>query len=186
MHARAASARSHKKMIIVATGDGKGKTTAAVGQAVRALGHGKRVFFAQFIKCDGYPSGEDAILRGFEGKLTFVKGGKGFVGICGDKLPFAEHRAAAEETLAQAGEAVHSGKYDLVILDEVNVAISLKLITPDAMLKFLDTVPATCDVMITGRDADSRVLKKADFVTECVEVKHPFHKKVGARKGVEY
>jgi cob(I)alamin adenosyltransferase len=173
-------------MIIVATGDGKGKTTAAIGQAVRALGHGKRVFFAQFIKCDNYPSGEDNILRGFEGRLTFVKGGKGFVGICGDKLPIAEHRAAARKTFALAEEAARSGNYDMIVLDEVNVAVALKLIAPGEVLEFLDSIPPSCDVVLTGRNADPRVIRKADFVTECVLIKHPYHKKVAARKGIEF
>jgi cob(I)alamin adenosyltransferase len=82
-------------MLILTTGNGKGKTTAAIGQTTRALGHGKKVFFAQFIKCDSYPSGEDEILPKLP-NLTFLKGGKGFVGICGDKLPIEEHKAAAK------------------------------------------------------------------------------------------
>lgn len=174
-------------MIIVATGDGKGKTTAAIGQAVRAMGHGKRVFFAQFIKCDGYPSGEDVMLRAFGAdKLTFIKGGKGFVGICGDKLPFSAHKAAAHETLSLAKKAAISGKYDLMVLDEVNVAVALKLLTVEDVFAFLDSVPAACDVMLTGRRADPKVIARADFVSECLEVKHPFHKNVKAKAGVEY
>ncbi len=184
--ARVAFARSHKNMLIVATGDGKGKTTSAIGQAIRAIGNGRRVFFAQFIKCDDFPSGEDEMLRHLGDKLTFVKGGKGFVGICGDKLPFSEHQGTAQKTLALAEEAVMSGAYTLVILDEVNVAVALKLLTVDDLLRFLDSVPSTCDVMFTGRHADPKIIKRADFVTNCVEVKHPFHKKVPAQKGIEY
>src|SRR3989344_7646159 len=116
-------------MLIVATGDGKGKTTAAIGQAIRALGRGRRVFFSQFIKCEDYPSGEDDILRGFGEQLTFIKGGKGFVGILGDKLPREEHAAAAQETLTLAAEAAAFGRYGLAILDEANVAVTLGLIT---------------------------------------------------------
>jgi len=176
-------------MLIVATGNGKGKTTAAIGQAIRALGHGKRVFFAQFIKCDGYPSGEDGILRNFgDDRLTFIKGGKGFVGILGDKLPFAEHRAAAKKLLAQAEEAARTEHYDLLILDEINVALALKLLTSAEVTAFLDAVPATCDVVFTGRGAAQDIIARADFVTECTEVKHPFHNKipVAAKKGIEY
>ena len=173
-------------MLIVATGDGKGKTTAAIGQAIRALGHGKRVFFAQFIKCDNYPSGEDEVLRKFGDHLTFVKGGKGFVGILGDKLPFSEHQSAAQGLLMAAAEAARSGKYELLVLDEINVAMALKLLSLDEVLAFLDSAPAACDIVFTGRGALTKILHRADFVTECVEIKHPFRKSVAAKKGIEY
>lgn len=173
-------------MVILATGDGKGKTTAAIGQAIRALGRGRRVFFAQFIKSEGYPSGEDDVLRGFGEKLTFVKGGKGFVGILGDSLPREEHAAAARETLALAKEAAAGGKYGLVVLDEANVALALGLISLEALLDAVDSAAADCDIVVTGRGADPKIIARADMVTECVEIKHPFHEKVAARKGVEY
>ena len=173
-------------MLIVATGNGKGKTTAAVGQAVRALGRGRKVFFAQFVKSDGYPSGEDEVLRGLAPGITFLKGGKGFVGILGDKLPIEEHRGAAAKTLGAALEAARSGQYGLIVLDEANVAVALDLVPLKALLDFLAAVPSECDVMLTGRMADPEILRRADFVTECVEVKHPFHDKVPAKKGVDY
>jgi cob(I)alamin adenosyltransferase len=173
-------------MLIVTTGNGKGKTTAAIGQAIRAVGHGKHVFFAQFIKCDGYPSGEDLILRNFPGQITFLKGGKGFVGICGDNFPFSEHRAAAEKTLARVKAAACSGKYDLVVLDEANVAVDLKLLSIKELSTFLDSVPDSCDIVVTGRNASASIQDRADFVTECLEIKHPFHNHVAAKKGIEY
>ncbi|OGY98646.1 MAG: hypothetical protein A2855_01285 [Candidatus Liptonbacteria bacterium RIFCSPHIGHO2_01_FULL_57_28] len=173
-------------MLIVATGDGKGKTTAAIGQAIRALGRGRRVFFSQFIKCEDYPSGEDEILRGFGEQLTFVKGGKGFVGILGDKLPREEHAAAARETLAKCEEAAAFGQYGLVVLDEANVAAALGLIAVEDILNLVDAAAPDCDVVVTGRGADPKLIEKADMVTECKEIKHPFHQKVAARKGLEY
>jgi cob(I)alamin adenosyltransferase len=173
-------------MFILATGDGKGKTTAAIGQAIRALGRGRRVFFAQFIKCEGYPSGEDDVLRGFGERLIFIKGGKGFVGILGDDLPREEHAAAARETLRLAKEAAASGEYGLAVLDEANVAQALGLITLEALLEVVDSAAPDCDVVITGRGADPKLIERADMVTECVEVKHPFRQKVAARKGLEY
>ena len=132
------------------------------------------------------PSGEDTILRSLSDKLTYVKGGKGFVGICGDKLPFSEHREAAKKTFTAVKEAACSGKYDLVILDEINVAMALKLITIHEVTDLLDSVPKSCDIVFTGRHADMKVLHRADFITECVELKHPFRKKVKAKKGIEY
>lgn len=173
-------------MLIVATGNGKGKTTAAVGQAIRALGRGKRVFFAQFIKCESYPSGEDEVLRNLGEKITFIKGGKGFVGIQGDTLSLAEHQSAARKTLALAKTAATSGDYEMIILDELNVAIALDLVGIKDVLDFLSAIPDSCDVMLTGRDADARILDRADFVTECLEIKHPFHKKILAKKGIDY
>ena len=173
-------------MLIVATGNGKGKTTAAIGQAVRALGHGKRVFFAQFIKCEGYPSGEDEVLRNFGDSITFLKGGKGFVGILGDKLPLSAHQEAARKTLALARTAATSGHYELVVLDELNVALFLHLLELKNILDFLEAVPENCDIVMTGRDADPKIIDRADFVTECREVKHPYHKNVAAKKGIEY
>ncbi|MDR3582320.1 MAG: cob(I)yrinic acid a,c-diamide adenosyltransferase [Candidatus Pacebacteria bacterium] len=177
-------------MFMVFTGNGKGKTTAAIGQAIRALGDGKRVFMTQFIKSTGYPSGEDGMLPQMTsrtgGLMHFEKGGLGFVGILGDKLPFEEHCAAAVTTLARAKEAMLSGKYDLVILDEVNVALDLKLIDLPAALAFLDAVPASVDVIFTGRYAHSEVLFRADLATRCEELSHPYRGGEKARKGVEY
>jgi cob(I)alamin adenosyltransferase len=177
-------------MVMVFTGNGKGKTTAAIGQAIRALGDGKRVFMTQFIKSHGYPSGEDEMLPEMASKkggyMHFEKGGLGFVGILGDKLPFEDHCAAAVATLARAEKAMLSGEYDLVILDEINVALDLKLIGLPAALAFLDLVPPAVDVIFTGRYAHSEVLFRADLSTRCDELAHPYQNRVKARKGVEY
>jgi cob(I)alamin adenosyltransferase len=173
-------------MVILATGDGKGKTTAAIGQAIRALGRDRKVFFCQFIKSEGYASGEDEILRGFGERLKFIKGGKGFVGILGDTLPREEHAAAARATLALAKEAAASGEYGLVVMDEANVATSLGLISPEDLLEVVDSVAPDCDIVITGRGADPALMARAEMVTECVEIKHPFREKAPAKKGLEY
>lgn len=173
-------------MVTLITGNGKGKTTSSIGQSIRALGRKRKVFFVQFIKSDGYPSGEDAVLRGFGDRLVYVKGGRGFVGILGDKLPFEEHKAAAEHTFSLVTEAAHSGEYGLLVLDEINVAIALKLIPLDAVFSFLDSISPECDVVLTGRYADPALIERADLVTECREVKHPFQIKTPAQKGIEY
>lgn len=177
-------------MLMVFTGNGKGKTTAAIGQAIRALGQGKRVFMIQFIKSDRYPSGEDGILSGAlpaaGGTFHFEKAGLGFVGILGDDLPFDAHCDAARAALGKAQAAVRSGEYDLAILDEVNVALDLGLLTLGEVTKFLDEVPAGVDVIFTGRYAHSEILFRADLATKCEELCHPYRHKVGARKGIEY
>ncbi len=173
-------------MLIIITGNGKGKTTSAVGQTIRAVGQGSKVYFTQFIKSDSYPSGEDKVLRSMSPKVRFEKGGRGFVGIMGDKLPRAVHVAAAKKCLQRARAAARSGKYGLVVLDEVNVALALKLLTLKSVAAFLADVPPGTDIILTGRGAHPSLIRKADLVTECNEVKHPYQKKVAARKGLEY
>ncbi len=175
---------------MVFTGNGKGKTTAAIGQAVRALGQGERVFMIQFIKSDRYPSGEDRVLAGCLaaacGQMHFEKAGLGFVGILGDALPREAHRKAAEAALAKARDAACSGAYDLVILDEVNVALDLHLLSLDEVTAFLDAVPDGVDVIFTGRYAHSEILFRADLATRCDELSHVYRRGVPARKGIEY
>ncbi|MFH1192914.1 MAG: cob(I)yrinic acid a,c-diamide adenosyltransferase [Candidatus Jorgensenbacteria bacterium] len=173
-------------MLLVFTGNGKGKTTAAIGQGIRALGQGKRVFMIQFIKSRGYPSGEDLILTKLGEKFVFKKGGRGFVGILGDKLPRRIHRAAALKTLAEGERAIRSGKYDLVILDEINVALGLKLIPKARVLKLARNVPDNVDVIFTGRGGLPEAEARAALVTRCEDVKHPFRGGAKAKSGMEY
>ncbi len=177
-------------MLMVFTGNGKGKTTAAIGQAIRALGQGKRVFMIQFIKSPRYPSGEDDVLPRITAPsgqaIHFEKGGLGFVGILGDALPFDEHRTAAEDALGKAAVAAGSGEYDLVILDEVNVALDLHLLALQDVIAFLDAVPEAVDVIFTGRYAHSEVLYRADLATRCDELSHPYRSHISARSGIEY
>ncbi len=176
----------NKNMFLIFTGDGKGKTTAAIGQAMRALGQDKRVFMIQFIKSSGYPSGEDAILSGFGSRMRFEKGGLGFVGIMGDTLPLDAHRKAALNALARAKAAMLSGDYDLVILDEMNVAIQLRLVAIGEALAFLAAAPPGVDVIFTGRSAHPDIVARADLVSEMHEIKHPFRMRVRAKRGIEY
>ena len=162
-------------MLIVFTGDGKGKTTAALGQAVRAVGRGKSVLMVQFIK-GPWKSGEDFIeLKEREtgsGKFELKKMGLGFVGILGDTLKKEQHAEAARNALAyiNAEYAAH----DVVILDEVNVAVSLGLLEPQEVLAVAEKIPHEKLVILTGRGAPQGFIEKADLVTEMKEVKHPF------------
>ncbi|MDP2704375.1 MAG: cob(I)yrinic acid a,c-diamide adenosyltransferase [bacterium] len=174
-------------MVIIITGDGKGKTTSSIGQAVRAIGQGKRVAMFQFIKSHTYPSGEDEILpKVFGKKFVYKKGGRGFVGILDDKLPRSVHKKAAEQTLEWGRKAIKSKKYDLVILDEIWVALYLKLITKKEVKELIKSIPENMDVILTGRHASEEFIKRADLVTECREIKHPYTKGAKAKKGVEY
>ena len=154
-------------MLIIFTGKGKGKTTAALGQAVREAGKGKNVLMIQFIK--KWKSGEDFVdIKNFEIK----KMGLGFVGILGDKLLKEEHSKAAKKALSFFKEELP--KRDVIILDEVNVAVSLNLLTDKEVLECLKNLPKEKIIVFTGRNAPESFIKRADMVTEMKEVKHPF------------
>ncbi len=171
-------------MILVYTGNGKGKTSAAMGGVFRALGHGWRVLVIQFLKGD-WPIvfGEKESAKRHP-KLEFFQLGRGFVKIMGDKKPIAVHRAAARDALATARKKVLSNKYDLVVMDEVLVA--LDLIPLESLLRLLKKAPAKTHIILTGRNAHPKLVKVADLVTEMKEVKHPFQKGTQALKGIDY
>ena len=176
-------------MILVYTGNGKGKTTAALGAAFRALGHGQRVLIVQFFKGD-WPIvfGELESARRHP-KLEILQRGKGFVKIMGDKKPFSEHKLAAKEAVDFAKEKIYSGKYDLVVLDEINYAIDyleVRLVELKDVLEMIDKKPAKTHLILTGRDAKPEVIEKADLVTEMKEIKHPFQKGIQAQKGIDF
>jgi len=162
------------------TGNGKGKTTAAIGLAVRALGAGWRVFFGQFLKTGRYS--EHTILSRFPGQLTVKTYGRE-VFIRGE--PEHEDRRLAQEGLAELAEIVASGDHHLVVLDEANVAAHLGLITVEQVLDLIEKRAEGVEMVITGRHADPRLLARADLVTEMREVKHYYHRGVPARTGVE-
>ena len=173
-------------MFIIFTGNGKGKTTAALGQALRAIGNGKRVLMVQFIK-GPWRSGEDISSKKLSPDFRLVKMGKGFVGIMGDALPREEHRSAARRALGYITKEAKSGKWDMVICDEINNAVRLNLISArDALHVAGVTKRKGVHIIFTGRDAPESFLKRADLVSEMREVKHPFRKGVQGRGGLEY
>lgn len=172
-----------KGLIIVHTGNGKGKTTAALGMALRAWGHGFRVLVLQFIK-GGSTYGELAANR-LGSNFVIRQMGEGFVsGSNDDQL--AEHRAAAHQALAMAKEEIASGQWDTIVLDEVNYAVHFGLVSIEDVLSLLANKPPELHIVLTGRNAASALIDRADLVTEMKEVKHPFHKGVGAQKGIEF
>ena len=172
-------------MIIVITGDGKGKTTSAIGQAVRMVGDTKRVLMVQFIK-GPWRSGEDDAQMLLRPYFTIIKTGLGFVGILGDKLPREEHARAAREGLAMARGELLSGKWDALILDEVNNAIHLGLLSVVDVLEMLRDMPAGTDVILTGRDAPEQFIELADIVSEIRDIKHPYQQGTEGKKGIEW
>ncbi len=173
-----------KGLVIVYTGNGKGKTTAALGMVVRAIGYDWRVLMVQFIKGDwmyGELEGYKKMAPNFELKRM----GKGFVRIMGDKKPIEDHIAAAREALQYAREQMDQD-YDILILDEVNVAIKEGLLSVKDVLDVLNRRPAYLTVILTGRHAPQEIIQQADLVTEMTEVKHPFHQGILAQPGVDY
>ncbi len=166
-------------MLIVFTGNGKGKTTAALGQAARTIGRGKNVLMIQWIK-GPWKSGEDFIYiknkdEDNNGEFKLVKMGLGFVGILGDTLPFEKHKESAQKALKFFEDELTKNYWDLLILDEINVAMSLKLLSVRRVLKSVKKAPLNKFIILTGRGAPKSIIKSADLVTEMKEIKHPFN-----------
>ncbi|MFH1699964.1 MAG: cob(I)yrinic acid a,c-diamide adenosyltransferase [Candidatus Zixiibacteriota bacterium] len=174
-----------KGFIIVYTGNGKGKTTAALGLCVRAVGHGNKIGIIQFIKSD-WEYGELKGLKQLSPAIDIQTLGAGCIGIMGDEKPLEEHKKAANKALNAAIKVVQSEKYNILILDEINVAINLGLITTDQVMEFLKNKPAHLNIVLTGRNAPAELIEAADLVTEMKEIKHPFQKGIPARKGIDF
>lgn len=173
-------------MLYIFTGNGKGKTTAALGSALRAVGEGKKVLMVQFIK-GPWKSGEDESQKLLAPDFKLVKMGKGFVGILGDSLPREEHEQAAEDALSFAMREMESGNWDIIILDEVNNAIQLNLITKEKVISFVNETKEKLEhLILTGRDAPQELIELADLVTEMQDIKHPYDKGIKAKRGLEY
>ncbi len=175
-------------MIIVFTGNGKGKTTASLGQMVRVLGRGKSALMIQFIK-GPWDSGEDHFAAKFSisnSQFSIRKMGLGFVGILGDKLPREEHQKAAEKALEYFKEEAASGKWHLIILDEINVAVSLGLIAVEKVLEAIKDFPKERILILSGRGAAPELIEAADLATEMKEIKHPFNDGELAKYGIEF
>ncbi|RJO63538.1 MAG: cob(I)yrinic acid a,c-diamide adenosyltransferase [Candidatus Omnitrophota bacterium] len=167
-------------MIHVYTGEGKGKTTAALGLAVRAAGAGLRVFIGQFIKGRAYS--ECRSLKKIKNIKTEQFGRGCFI----KRSPSARDIALAQQGLKRIEGYLRKNCYDIVILDEINVAVKLKLLTPDEVVSFLKRAPRHLELILTGRSAGKAILQLADLVSEIKEVKHYYRKGIKARKGIEY
>ncbi len=166
----------------VLTGNGKGKTTAALGTVLRALGHGLRAYIAVFMKGD-YPYGEWNTLAELPRVTVATFGFRDFTDPDNVK---PEEKEQAKRALDAAREAMLSGDYDLVVLDEVNVAVAFKLIPAGEVLKLVRDKPANVELILTGRYADTELIKQADLVTECLKIKHPYDEGIISREGFEY
>ena len=171
-----------KGYIQIYTGNGKGKTTAALGLALRAAGHGKKTYIGQFLKGQDY--GELHALKKLSSQITIKQFGRSsFIHVTQDTDP--EDVAMVLEGLMTCLKAMLSGKYNLIILDEINVAIYFKLINEEEVHKFLDRKPEHVEVVLTGRFAPESLIERADLVTEMKEIKHYYTQNVRARDGIE-
>lgn len=173
---------AEKGLLIVFTGDGKGKTTAALGAALRASGHGLRVLIMQFVKGPGWDYGELKALSKLD-NVEVRQLGSGFIW---EKESLDEDRKLAQEGFRQAKEELSSGRWDMVILDELSIVLSYGLLDEEEVLGVLGERPSDLTVIITGRDASPGLVEAADMVTEMKEVKHPYHEGVKAQKGIEF
>lgn len=173
-----------KGYIQVYTGNGKGKTTAALGLALRAAGAGLKVFVAQFIKSKR--CSEHKALERFKDLITIRLYGTGFIKKRKEKEQQIKAIKAAQKGLKVAKKIIASENYDIVILDEINLATHLGLISVEELLDLIEKKPAKLELLLTGRYADRRIIEKADLVTEMKEIKHYYKKGVKARKGIEH
>ncbi|MGA3213523.1 MAG: cob(I)yrinic acid a,c-diamide adenosyltransferase, partial [Terriglobales bacterium] len=171
-------------LIIVNTGPGKGKTTAAMGTALRAVGQGMRVLMLQFIKGSWHYGELDAV-KAFGDKFIMKQMGRGFVKVGGAETDPEDVRMV-EEAWEEANQAIGSGEWDLVILDEINYAISYGMLDASKVVESLREKPEMVHVILTGRNAHPAIIEVADTVTEMRQVKHAYEKGVMAQRGIEY
>jgi cob(I)alamin adenosyltransferase len=171
-----------KGLVQVFTGDGRGKTSAALGTALRSLGHDLKVCIIHFMK-GNFPYGEQKILSRLPDVTLQIFGRLSFVD---PNNPEAEDIEEARKALEASRAAVLSGDYDLVVLDEINVASAWGLVSVEDVVKLLKQKPGHVEVILTGRYADGRLIELADLVTEMRAVKHPFDQGIEARAGCEY
>jgi cob(I)alamin adenosyltransferase len=171
--------------VIVYTGKGKGKTTAALGIALRAVGYNHKICMIQFIK-GSWHYGEMTSSKRLEPEFELIAIGKGFVGIMDDKSPIEDHKKIADEALRIAKEKIRSEKYDIIILDEINYAINLNLVKLDDVLDLIKIKPPKLNLVLTGNYARDEIIQVADLVTEMREIKHPFKAGIRAKKGIDF
>ncbi len=171
-----------KRLVQVFTGNGRGKTSAALGTVLRAVGQGLHIFIVVFMKGD-YPYGEQEALSNIPNVAVAVFG---FQDFCDPNNVTEAEKEEARKALAKAREAMLSGQYDLVVLDEVNIAAAWGLVEVDKVVELIHDRPEDVELILTGRYADSRLIELADLVTEMVEVKHPYSAGILSRRGFDH
>jgi len=179
------SPKEKKGLVVVITGNGKGKTTTALGIAVRACGHNLRTSIIQFMKGDIYAGEWDGIKK-MGCQVELISTGKGFCGIQGNPYSFKEHRQNAQEAIQLVRQKMESGEYDILILDEINNALALHLVDLDQVLDLLQKKPLDMHLVLTGRDAHPEVIELADTVSEVTEIKHAYRRGIEPQPGIDY
>lgn len=172
-------------LVVVLTGNGKGKTTSAMGMVLRAVGHQMRVCVIQFMKGDLY-SGEWDGVKLLGEQVELYATGKGFCGIQGNPYSHAEHRSNAQDALQLVDQKMQSGNYDLIVLDEINNALHLKLVDLEQVQAILDKKPQLLHLIMTGRDAHPEVIRRADTASRVDEIKHAYRRDIEPQPGIDY
>jgi cob(I)alamin adenosyltransferase len=175
---------SRRGLILINTGPGKGKTTAAMGTALRAVGNGMRVLMLQFLKGSWHYGELDAV-QSFGGNFVMKQMGRGFVKVGGAETDSEDVRMV-EAAWAEARAAIDSGDWDMVVLDEINYAIGYGMLDPAMVAEALRHRPEMVHVILTGRNAHPLLIELADTVTEMREIKHAYQKGILAQRGIEY
>ncbi|MEE9613939.1 MAG: cob(I)yrinic acid a,c-diamide adenosyltransferase [Thermodesulfobacteriota bacterium] len=174
-----------KGLVHIYTGEGKGKTSASLGLAIRAAGHGMKVLFVQFFKLEGDPSGEKDIIREDIPAIELIRSEVRHPIFTGKDTDIEKVRASVRGLFERASEKM-GDDFDLLVLDELMGAVNGGFISVEEVLDLLDARPECLEVVLTGRDAPVELVKRADYVTEMLKIKHPYDGGVKARKGIEY
>lgn len=177
--------KKRQGLVVVITGNGKGKTTSALGMTLRACGHGLRTTIVQFMKGDLYAGEWDGVKK-LEPLVTLHHTGKGFCGIEGNPFPHSEHRKNAQEAITLVKEIIHNQRCDILVLDEINNALQLKLIDLDQVKEILALRPEHLHIILTGRDAHPDIIETADTVSEVREIKHAYRRDIEAQPGIDF
>lgn len=173
-----------KGLVILYTGEGKGKTTAALGLVLRAIGYKKKCLIVQFGKI--WFTGELEGAKKLAPLVKFIQGGRGFVKILGDKLPLKEHKKAAQKAYNILYKEMTSDKWDVVVCDEIVGAVYSGLLPLSKVVRLIKDKPERLDLVLTGHHAPKRLIELSDLVTEMQEVKHPYQKGILAKKGIDF
>ncbi len=172
-------------LVVVITGYGKGKTTSALGIILRSVGYGMRVCLIQFMKGD-IDAGEYEGLKRLAPLVEHHLTGKGFCGIQGNPYPYSEHRSNAQEAIKLAKEKMLSGDFDVLVCDEINNALKLKLVDLPQVIDLVDRKPPDLHLVLTGRDAHPDIIARAHTVSEVKEIKHAYREGIEPQKGIDY
>ena len=172
-------------LVVIITGNGKGKTTSAMGMALRGCGHGLRTTIVQFMKGDLY-SGEWDGVKLLEPLVTLYHTGKGFCGIQGNPYPHSEHRKNAQDAIELVESILRADSCDTLILDEINNALQLGLVDLPQVKRLLALRPAHMHLVLTGRDAHPDLIELADTVSEVREIKHAYRKDIEPQPGIDF